>query len=192
MADTECWIGVVKEEEANADLSKIYDRVRGPGGQLDNLYKGFSLRPHTIIPADDLYLAAMHHEKNTLPKRISELLGTYVAILSNCKYALAHHGHNFIHLTGDKERAENVIESLYKDELGSCGDRREVAALHYAKRLCLQPDSVQKADVEALKSSGWADGEVLEIVQVVAMFSYFVRVINGVGISLGDEKTGLY
>jgi hypothetical protein len=26
----------------------------------------------------------------------------------------------------------------------------------------------------------------------VAMFSYFVRVINGVGIQLSDEKPGLY
>ena len=37
-----------------------------------------------------------------------------------------------------------------------------------------------------------SDGEILEIVQLVAMFSYFVRVINGVGIQLGNEKLGLY
>ncbi len=46
--------------------------------------------------------------------------------------------------------------------------------------------------IKTLRSADWKDTEIFELVQVVAMSSYFVRVINGVGIELGDEKLGLY
>ncbi len=192
MNNTICWIDVLGEDSANDKLSLIYDQVRGPSGQLDNLYQGFSLRPHTIIPADNLYLAAMHHEDNTLPKLFSELIGTYVAILSACSYAEGHHGHNYAHLLGDKTESDRVIVALKNDQLAQCGDQQVQALLEYVKQLCLAPETIVKQDVDRLKAAGWSDGEVLEIVQVTAMFSYFVRVINGVGIQLGEEKLGLY
>lgn len=191
-----CWIDVVDYQQADKELQGIYDQVKSPGGQLDNLYQGFSLRPHTIKPADDLYLAALHHENNTLPKWFSELIGTYVAILSGCEYARTHHGHNFVHLfgevTGDAERAEAILVALALGQLELCGEAREVSALRYVKKLCLEPEAITKDDVAQLSRQNWSDGEILEIVQIVAMFSYFVRVINGVGISLVGDKVGLY
>ncbi len=192
MENKVCWIDAVNERDADASLSKIYQQVRSPGGHLDNLYQGFSLRPHTILPADDLYLAAMHHADNELPKQFSELIGTYVAILGGCEYAAAHHGHNFAHLIGNNSRSERVLSALSNDELEICGDRKEVSALHYVRKLCVNPAGMSEDDVRTLSETGWSDGEILEIVQVVAMFSYFIRVINGVGIQLGDEKLGLY
>lgn len=187
-----CWIDIQNDDEPDVELKKIYDRVRGPEGQLDNLYKGFSLRPHTILPADDLYLAAMHHADNTLPKWMSELIGTYVAILTGCDYATAHHGHNYSYLTDNQETSEKVLAALRCDDLERCGDERQVAALHYVRQLCIAPASIEKQHIDTLTEAGWSDGEILEIVQLVAMFSYFVRVINGVGIQLGNEKLGLY
>lgn len=193
MANDVCWIDTVSETDADAELHRIYDRVRGKNGQLDNLYRGFSLRAQTILPADDLYLAAMHSDSNTLPKWFSELLGTYVAILTGCDYAETHHGHNYRYLCDGREPdAESVLEHLRTGKLEGCGTNSEVAALTYVNKLVLTPESVCQQDVQRLKDAGWPDGEILEIVQVVAMFSYFVRVINGVGIALGDEKPGLY
>lgn len=186
------WVDVVDYESADQNLKGIYDKVRSPGGQLDNLYQGFSLRPHTIKPADDLYIAAMHHEDNTLPKVFSELIGVYVAILSGCEYARKHHGHNFEHLLGDEQQAEVILANLEADQLELCGEAHEVSALRYVKKLCLKPEAVTQEDVAELSRHQWADGEILEIVQIVAMFSYFVRVINGVGISLVGDKVGLY
>lgn len=192
MHQNTCWIKTIEYADAEPGLQSIYDRVKGPDGQLDNLYKAFSLRPHTILPADDLYLAALHHQKNSLPKRFSELLGCYVAILTGCSYALAHHGQNFIHLNKDKAAAEKILNSLATNDIERCGTPKEVAALHYAGKLCNTPQNMTPENIDSLRSATWNDGEILEIVQVVSMFSYFTRVINGVGIQLGDEKPGLY
>lgn len=186
------WIDAVEYEDADNELKQIYDKVMSPDGRLHNLYKAFSLRPHIIVPADDLYLAALHNVGNTLPGHFSELIGTYVAMRTGCDYAAAHHGHNYRHLAQNPERAAAVLEELARDNLEECGTVAEVGALRYARKLCDQPAAMDKKDIERLKESGWDDGEILEIVQVVAMFSYFVRVINGIGIQLGDERIGLY
>jgi len=192
MTNKICWIGTVDYDKADKNLQSIYDGVKSPDGRLDNLYQAFSLRPHTIKPADDLYLAALHHENNTISKRFSELLGTWVATLAGCDYAVAHHGHNFVCLFGDPDEGQEVVLNLQKGNLEQCGDKKEQGALLYARKLCLAPEKIRKQDVEELINMGWTEGEVLEIVQVVGMFSYFTRVINGLGISLGDEKVGLY
>jgi len=192
MKNNVCWIDVIGYDEADESLKNIYDGVRNPTGELDNLYQAFSLRPHTIKPADDLYLAALHNQDNTLPKWLSELIGSYVAIVSGCTYAWTHHGKNFRHLYGDQQKAVEILGNLEAGKLENCGDGKEVCLLRFVKKLCLHPDQMSPEDLKALSDNQWNDGEILEVVQVVAMFSYYVRVINATGISLHGEKTGLY
>lgn len=187
-----CWIDDVDYHEANAELRTIYDQVLSPNGQLDNLYRGFSLSAQTILPADDLYKATLHHNNNVLPKGFAELVGTYVAILAGCDYAKAHHGQNFIALSNDRTLAKQILAALSANDIADCGSEQEVIALKYVRKLCLQPSETARADIETLRAAGWKDTEISELVQVAAMFSYFVRIINGVGIELGDEKLGLY
>jgi len=192
MPERICWIDDVDYHESGTALRTIYDQVLSANGQLDNLYRGFSLSSQTILPADNLYKAALHHDNNVLQKVFAELVGTYVAILAGCEYAVAHHGQNFISLSADATYARQILASLHADEISACGSKQEVCALGYVRKLCVHPSQMERADIESLRMAGWNDKEISELVQVVAMFSYFVRVINGVGIELGDEKLGLY
>lgn len=187
-----CWINNIDYNNANQELRSIYDQVLSPGGQLDNLYRSFSLSPQTILPADDLYKATLHHQNNSLPKQFAELAGTYVAILAGCDYARVHHGANYIALSNDTQHARRTLTALQSNDLDACGSNREIAALKYVYKLCQQPSDMSPSDIEALREANWNDAEISELVQVIAMFSYFVRVIQGLGIQPGDEKPGLY
>jgi len=51
---------------------------------------------------------------------------------------------------------------------------------------------MEKADIEALKKNGASDEEILEVNQVTAGFGYSNRVLNGLGVELGNEKIGFY
>ncbi len=51
---------------------------------------------------------------------------------------------------------------------------------------------MSEADIAALRAAGVSDTEILEVNQISANFSYWVRVINGLGIQLVDEGIGLY
>jgi uncharacterized peroxidase-related enzyme len=192
MKNNVCWIDVVKYEDAGGGLKAIYDNVTSSDGNLDNLYQAFSLRPHIIKPADDLYKAVLHNDDNALPKWFSELISTFVAIVTGCEYARSHHGANFVHLLGNEKKAESIILSLEQDDLDHCGDEKEVCALRYVRKLCREPENISFEDISLLSNMGWRDGEILEIVQIVSTLSYFCRVINGVGISLAGDRIGLY
>jgi hypothetical protein len=47
-------------------------------------------------------------------------------------------------------------------------------------------------DLETLRNAGVTDTEILEAVQSTACFAYWVRFINALGVSLGDETIGFY
>ncbi len=49
---------------------------------------------------------------------------------------------------------------------------------------------MKEADVEHLRIIGWADGEILEINQVVSYFAYANRTVLGLGISTDGEALG--
>jgi len=67
----------------------------------------------------------------------------------------------------------------------------EQAALMYVDALTRQPRSVGEADVAALRSAGWSDGQILEINQVAAYFAYANPTVTGLGVDTEGEVLGL-
>lgn len=192
MSKNICWIQSIDYDAADASLKAVYDQARGPDGRLDALYKPYGLRPHMLPPADGLYRATLHHDANSLPRWLLELIGTYVAILTGCDYAAAHHGRNFEVLFGDPEGAGRILEALRAGGPEDALEVRELAIARYVAKLTRAPDAVEEADLADMRRCGLSDGEILEVNQVAASFNYWARVINGLGIRLGDEPVGLF
>jgi len=53
--------------------------------------------------------------------------------------------------------------------------------LDFAKKLTLDPRGMSAKDVEALRSSGFSDPDVVDAVQLIGYFNYVNRVIDGLG-----------
>lgn len=56
--------------------------------------------------------------------------------------------------------------------------------LEYAERLTRHPAALEGADVEALRSAGFSDRDVLDIAEVTAYFAYVNRIADGLGVTL--------
>jgi uncharacterized peroxidase-related enzyme len=56
--------------------------------------------------------------------------------------------------------------------------------LAYAEKLTADPGAMVEADVEALRSVGFSDRDVLDICEVVAYYAYANRIVDGLGVSL--------
>lgn len=63
---------------------------------------------------------------------------------------------------------------------------RERAMLDYAIKLTRQPSKMVEADVEALRTSGLSDGEILDVCQITAYYAYANRLVDGLGVELED------
>jgi len=62
----------------------------------------------------------------------------------------------------------------------------EYAMLEYAEKLTLTLGAMTEEDVQKLRDVGWADRDILDIVHVCAYFNFRVRVVDGLGLELGD------
>jgi uncharacterized peroxidase-related enzyme len=62
----------------------------------------------------------------------------------------------------------------------------EYAMLEYAEKLTLTPSAMSQKDVQKLRDAGWTDRDTLDIVHVCAYFNFRVRVVDGLGLELGD------
>ena len=58
------WITTVAYEKASGKLKKLYDRIKGPDDNVDNIMLAHSLRPHTMEGHMSLYKHVLHHSGN--------------------------------------------------------------------------------------------------------------------------------
>ena len=54
--------------------------------------------------------------------------------------------------------------------------------LRYAVKLTRTPAAVDDTDVDALRSTGFSDRDILDITEVVAYYAYANRIADGLGI----------
>jgi uncharacterized peroxidase-related enzyme len=185
------WINTIDYDDATGRLRQLYDRVKGPGDNVDNIMMAHSLRPHTMEGHMAIYKYTLHHTGNTVPKWFLETLGVLTSHLNRCSYCVEHHFSGLARLLGDPPRAAVMRRAIEAGEFDGVFDARERTALHYATRLTLEPASVTKSDVEALRTAGFDDGQILEINQVVAYFCYANRTVLGLGVNTDGDILGL-
>ena len=185
------WIATISYEDAEGALKTLYDRIKGPDNNVDNIMLAHSLRPHTMEGHMALYKYALHHPRNELPKSYLETIGVYVSILNRCRYCIDHHYAGLLRLLRDNERGAAIRAALDANDPAAAFDGRELAGLAYVKTLTTAPADVTREDIVALRAAGFDDGEILEINQVTAYFAYANRMVLGLGIETEGDIIGL-
>jgi uncharacterized peroxidase-related enzyme len=185
------WIRTIPYAEAAGRLKTLYDRVKGPGDNVDNIMAAHSLRPHSMEGHMHLYKYVLHHSANAVPKHFLETLGVLVSHLNACSYCVEHHFQGLRRLLGDDDRANTIRAAFEAGDLDTPFDAKHAAALAYAVKLTRDPAAMVQGDVDALRAAGWNDGEILEINQVTAYFSYANRTVLGLGVSTEGDILGL-
>lgn len=186
------WIDTIPREKADDRLAVLYDRVAGPNGDIDNIMMAHSLRPHSMEGHMALYKAVLHHYGNKLPKWVLEAIGVYVSMINGCDYCLEHHFAGMTRLLrNDTDRAAKIRAALEAGTPEVGLDRQTADALVYAAKLTRDPAGMTRADIQALRDSGYRDGEILEINQVTAYFAYANRMVLGLGVNTEGDVLGL-
>jgi uncharacterized peroxidase-related enzyme len=186
------FIKVIGPESARGRLSRIYHRVSGVGGQVDNVLQIHSLRPHSLEGHMALYKAVLHHPRNKLPTWFLEAIGVLVSLCNECSYCAKHHGAGMQRLlAAEPEKFEACMAELHKEQPGKPFTTEERSALAYAKKLTKRPGDISAEDVERMREAGLSDGKILEINQVASYFAYANRTVTGLGVHTEGETLGL-
>ena len=186
------WIKTVAYGDAQGRLKALYERVKGPGDNVDNIMMMHSLRPHSMEGHMTLYKFVLHHTGNTVPKWFLETLGVWVSSLNDCAYCVEHHFAGLKRLLQDDEKAGLIRSAIEERNVQDAPlAEKEKLAMDYARQLTLDPASVSEESVKAMRKAGYSDGEILEINQVTAYFGYANRTVLGLGCSTEGDILGL-
>lgn len=186
------WIKTISFANATGELRRLYERITGPGNNIDNIMLMHSLRPNTMEGHMAIYKHVLHHSNNALPKWFLEIIGTYVSYLNKCDYCFEHHFVGAKRGLKNDELAHAIRSAITSEDIASAPlSTKEIAALHYARKLTQTPAKMIEEDVKKLRTVGFDDGEILEINQVTAYFAYANRTVLGLGCSLDGDIIGL-
>ncbi len=186
------WIETVAYEDANGKLKALYDRVKGPYNNVDNIMMMHSLRPHTMEGHMALYKYVLHHRDNTIDKWFLETIGVWVSTLNKCEYCVKHHFAGLKRLLADDKKAAQLKAAIDSDNIAAAPlDERQKIAMEYTRRLTHNLTSVLEDIIKKMRAAGYSDGEILEINQVAAYFNYANRTVLGLGCSTEGDILGL-
>lgn len=185
------WIKTIPYSDAAGELKKIYDRLKGSNNNIDNVLLIHSLRPHTLTGHMNLYKHVLHSRNNTLPKWYLETLGVYVSHLNHCSYCVEHHSAGLNRLLSDNVKYKAILTSLKSGQPDDYFEGYLLQGLDYAKKLTLTHHLIKEEDILHLRASGFKDGEILEINQVVSYFNYVNRTVVGLGVNTKGDILGL-
>ncbi|MAH38835.1 MAG: alkylhydroperoxidase [Marinovum sp.] len=186
------WIKTIAYEKADSKLKALYDRVKGPNNNVDNIMMMHSLRPHSMEGHMAIYKYVLHHRDNTIDKWFLETLGVWVSTLNKCDYCVEHHFAGLKRLLNDDKKATQIRSAIDTNNIENAPlENRQKTAMEYARKLTNNPGSIREENIEKLRADGFTDGEILEINQVCAYFSYANRTVLGLGCSTKGDILGL-
>ena len=186
------WIRMLEAEEAKGSLKDLYEQVKSPSGQIDNILKIHSSRPRTLQAHLYLYKAALHSKPNALTPRERELVGVCVSRLNGCEYCVQHHTAGLAGHIQDADLAEELGKASVGEAPVEALTARERAFCTYAIKLTQAPERMVAEDLEPLRAIGLDDAGILDLNQIVAYFAYANRTVNGLGVEVAGEPLGLH
>ncbi len=159
-------------KEATGEAKELFNGIQGKLGMVPNMMRTMGNSPAVLQGYLNLSDAL---SKGSLGGRLGELIALAVAESNTCNYCLS--AHSFI---GEKLVSIDT-DSLHMAREGRNKDPKVAAALFFAKTLVEKRGRVSSDDVEIVKTAGYNDGEVGEIVAHVALnvfTNYFNNTAN--------------
>ena len=102
-------------------------------------------------------------DKGSLPAPTRERIALAVAEVNGCDYCLSAH----TYLGKNLAKLDEV--EMMANRRGTSNDQRAAAAVAFAVKVMRERGHVSEGDLRAVKAAGYDDGQVIEIVQHVAL-----------------------
>jgi len=162
-------------DDVPAESKPILDAVQSQLGVVPNMFRLIASSPAALkgYTANNAALA------KALDVKTRERIALAVAQVNGCDYCLS--AHNYLGLN----MAKISNEEIALNRMGRSGDPKADAAVRFAVTVVRDRGQVAAADIEAVREAGFSDGQIVEIIAVVAenIFTNLLNVVAGTEIN---------
>ncbi|MBL8907166.1 MAG: peroxidase-related enzyme [Rhizobiales bacterium] len=160
-------VNLIDPASSSAAVKPTLDKINGAFGVVPNMFRAVANSPAALSSMWGSFGAL---GGGTLGARLGEEIAVAVANANSCEYCLAAH-------TALGRQAGASKEDMTAAQVGKSSDPRTQAALTFALKLVRNRAAVTEADVTALKTAGFDDEGIVEIIAHVAL-NLFTNYIN--------------
>jgi uncharacterized peroxidase-related enzyme len=145
---------------------------------MRDLYQAY---PATCRPLGEFTEAAMRGP-SPFTQGQRELIAAYVSGLNACEYCHGTH----VGVAAACGVEPDLFKALLADIDSAPVDEKMKPVLRYARKLTLSPARLTAADAASVYDAGWGDDALYSIVLVTALFNFYNRLVEGVGLALPE------
>ncbi len=164
-----------KSSEGDAELQKLIEFYNETLGFCPNSVKTMHIRPRIAMAFIEMNKAVMEN-KGSLTSAIKRFIGYVSSNAAGCRYCQAHTIRAAERYGASEEQLQNIWE--YRTH-PSFSDAERVA-LDFAIASSTVPNGVTDEIAENLRKF-WDDGEIVEMLGVIALFGYLNRWNDSMG-----------
>ncbi|MBI2429889.1 MAG: carboxymuconolactone decarboxylase family protein [Ignavibacteriales bacterium] len=176
-------IKALNPDTATGDVKNLFDAVTAKLGMVPNMMRTMGNSPAVLNGYLSLSGAL---SEGTIGGKLGEQIALLVAELNKCEYCLSAHtfiGTKLLGLDSDVAQSSRT---------GKTPDVKINSALAFAKTLVEKRGIISDSDLAAVRSAGYSDGEIGEIVAHVAL-NIFTNYFNNTAKTVIDfPKIELY
>src|SRR5215472_8944865 len=160
-------LAIPARDDAPEASKPILDAVRKQLGVVPNMFRLIAQSPAALqgFAANNGALA------KTLDVKTRERIALAVAQVNGCDYCLSAHSYLGLNL------AKISPEEVALNRRGESGDAKADAAVRFAVKVVRDRGHVTDADIKAVRGAGFNDGQIVEIIAVVAE-NIFTNLLN--------------
>lgn len=162
-------IAIPTREAAPTASQPILDAVNKQLGVVPRLFRLVSISPAALAGMTSLSGALTR----ALDVKTRERIALAVAQVNGCDYCLSAHTYLGLNL------AKISPEEIALNRKGKSSDSKADAAVRFAARVAETRGKVTDVDIAAVKSAGFTEAQVIEIVAIVAE-NFLTNLINNV------------
>ena len=165
-------------EKEDQELQKLIEFYNETLGFCPNSVKTMYHRPQLAYAFIELNKAVMENKGN-VTSALKRMIGYISSNVAGCRYCQAH-----TIRAAERYGAEAIqLENIWEFKTHPAFSEAERAALEFALVSSTLPNAVDDAIAEKLRSH-WTDGEIVEILGVVALFGFLNRWNDSMGTQL--------
>ncbi len=164
---------VPEEQTLPEDIQELYAKNREKPGFVPNVFRAYSLRPEQLRGFIALYDSIMEADSG-LTKAEREMIAVAVSAENHCFYCLVSHGAILRIRSKNPIQADTIAANYRAADLTP----RQRAMLDFAVKITRASDTCTNEDIDALRSHGFGDEDIMDIIQTAAFFNYSNRVAS--------------
>lgn len=164
-------ITTIDPKTATGKSKELLDAVHSKLGMTPNMTRVMASSP-AVLEAYLAFSGAL--SGGALDAQLREQLALVVAQENGCEYCLSAH-------TAIGKMTGLRIDEIEASRRGLSTDAKRAAALDFARSVVIEAGAVKDEDVERVRSAGYSDGEIAEIVAAVALnvFTNYINIVAG-------------